>query len=63
MTGATVAEDRLDRWVRRVTLGAVLSLAAAMLGIGIALYTPHGADSGARRMDPQDIQTGLAPRE
>jgi hypothetical protein len=63
MTGATRVDDRLDRWVRRLTLGAVLSLAATMLGIGIALYSPQEPAPGTRRVDQTDIQTRALPRE
>jgi hypothetical protein len=30
--------DTLDRWVQGVTLAALLALAAALLGVGVALY-------------------------
>ena len=36
--------DTLDRWIQRVTLAAVLAVAATLLTVGVALYS---ADSEA----------------
>ena len=37
--------DTLDRWIQRVTLAAMVALAAALLAVGVALYA---SDSEAR---------------
>ena len=38
--------DTLDRWIQRVTLAAMVALAAALLAVGVALYA---SDSEARQ--------------
>ena len=30
--------DTLDRWIQRVTLAAMVALAAALLAVGVSLY-------------------------
>jgi len=30
--------DTLDRWIQRVTLAAMVALAATLLAVGVALY-------------------------
>jgi hypothetical protein len=30
--------DTLDRWIQRVTLAAMVALAAALLAVGLSLY-------------------------
>ncbi|MCP3097680.1 hypothetical protein LZ198_02185 [Myxococcus sp. K15C18031901] len=46
--------DTLDRWVQRVTLVAMLAVAAALVTVGARLYgpranpTPPGVVGGAR---------------
>jgi hypothetical protein len=38
---ATAAESSaLDRWIQRVTLTALLTLAVALVSVGVALYGP-----------------------
>lgn len=32
--------DTLNRWIQRVTLAAMVALAAALLAVGVALYAP-----------------------
>jgi hypothetical protein len=32
--------DTLNQWIQRVTLAAMLALAAALLAVGVALYAP-----------------------
>lgn len=31
---------RLDRWIQRATVGAMVALALGLVGLGIALYAP-----------------------
>jgi hypothetical protein len=38
-------DSKLDRWVRRGALAAMLALAAALLGVGVALYGPAHAQA------------------
>jgi hypothetical protein len=38
--------DTLDRWIQRVTLAAMVALAATLLAVGVALYA---SDSEARQ--------------
>lgn len=42
----------LDRWCRRAALGAVLSLAAALLALGFLLYRPSTAFAGPADVNP-----------
>ncbi|MBZ4417114.1 hypothetical protein [Myxococcus sp. RHSTA-1-4] len=35
--------DTMDRWIQRVTLAAMLALAAALLTVGARLYGPQPA--------------------
>lgn len=42
----------LDRWCRRAALGAVLGLAAALLGLGLLLYRPSTAFAGPADVNP-----------
>ncbi|WP_224249435.1 hypothetical protein [Hyalangium gracile] len=37
--------DTLDRWIQRVTLAAMVALAATLLAVGVVLYA---SDSEAR---------------
>lgn len=48
-------DDTLDRWIQRVTLAALLALAAALLGVGVTLYAPRSdAEPPAASHTPQD---------
>ena len=48
--------DTLDRWIQRVTLAAMVALAAALLGVGVALYAStseaHQAPAAATQSVP-----------
>lgn len=39
--------DTLDRWIQRVTLAAVLAVAATLLTVGVALYASESEARGA----------------
>lgn len=45
--------DTLNQWIQRVTLAAMVALAAALLAVGVALYAPatqaHGAHAAPAR--------------
>jgi hypothetical protein len=43
--------DTLDRWIQRVTLAALLALTAALLTVGVALYTPD-SEAGTATSSP-----------
>jgi hypothetical protein len=47
--------DTLDRWIQRVTLAAMVALAAALLAVGVALYA---TDSQASAPSPEATQHG-----
>ena len=38
--------DTLDRWIQRVTLAAVLAVAATLLTVGVALYSSQSEAHG-----------------
>ncbi len=38
--------DTLDRWIQRVTLAAVLAVAASLLSVGVALYASKSEAHG-----------------
>lgn len=48
--------DALNRWIQRVTLAAMVALAAALLAVGVALYAPatqaHGAPAQSALQQP-----------
>ena len=48
--------DTLDRWIQRVTLVALLALAAALLTVGAALYA---SDSKAGTAAPAPVRDSL----
>jgi len=48
--------DTLDRWIQRVTLAAMVALAAALLAVGVALYA---SDSEAHQ--PAEASTQGVP--
>ena len=39
--------DTLDRWIQRVTLAAVLAVAATLLTVGVSLYSSQSEARGA----------------
>jgi hypothetical protein len=50
--------DTLDRWIQRVTLAALLALTAALLTVGLALYSSDSkAGTAGTTPPPQDILT------
>ncbi len=51
----------VNRWVQGVTLAALLGLAATVLGLGIALYTPAQAAGPAAARPAQDSSTTASP--
>ncbi|MBI3185227.1 MAG: hypothetical protein HYZ28_24075 [Myxococcales bacterium] len=53
--GSSHAPTRLDVWVQRVTAAAMVAMAAALVGVGLALYSP-----GARSGPPQGPETTTA---
>ena len=46
--------DTLDRWIQRVTLAAMVALAAALLAVGVVLYA---SDSEAHALSPAAHQS------
>lgn len=38
-------ESRLDRWVQRGTVAALVALALILLGVGVVLYAPALAEA------------------
>jgi len=48
--------DTLDRWIQRVTLAAMVALAAALLAVGVVLYA---SDSEAHA--PAETATQSVP--
>lgn len=48
--------DTLDRWIQRVTLAAMVALAAALLAVGVTLYA---SDSEAHQ--PATLSTPSVP--
>ena len=48
--------DTLDRWIQRVTLAAMVALAAALLTVGVVLYATDSQASappaGVSRSEP-----------
>jgi hypothetical protein len=48
--------DTLDRWIQRVTLAAMVALAAALLAVGVTLYAStseaHPAPNAAAQSVP-----------
>jgi len=48
-------DSRIDRWVQRATVAALVTLALTLMGVGVALYAPafpqtaHGAVATTNR--------------
>ena len=48
--------DTLDRWIQRVTLAAMVALAAALLAVGVSLYA-----SASEAHEPAAVSTPSVP--
>lgn len=40
MTTTTTVDSKVDRWVQRLSLAAMVAVALSLLGVGVVLYAP-----------------------